>query len=115
MSPKLISTQRSLHISAVRMQPTCLEVRVHTQQSAWTHSNVRMHQRQQALFCSLTLEIYNGYAQAYMYLAQIAVHILQSQHMQHGAKRTRCKEVVGRGNITCSGMHHKSWVRRHRM
>jgi len=40
--------------------------------------------------------------------------IVRSQHMQHGAGRKRCKEVVGRGNITCSGMHHMSWGRRHR-
>ena len=31
------------------------------------------------------------------------------------AGRIRCKGVVGRGNITCSGMHHKSWGRRHWM
>ena len=80
-----------------------------------THSYVRMHQQQQALFCLPTLEMYVGYVQAYMYLAKIAVHIVRSLHMQHGAGRTRCKEVVGRENITCSGVHHKSWGRRHRM
>ena len=68
-----------------------------------------------ALFFPPTLGIYVGYSQAYMYLAKIAVHIVRSQHMQQGAGRTRCKEVVGRQNITCSGMHHTSWSRRHWM
>jgi len=93
-----VAYRRSTHV------PTCLEARVHTHRSVQTHSHVRMYQRQQALFCSTTLGIYVGYAQAYMYLAKIVVHIVRSQ-----------QEVVGRGNITCSGMHHKSWGRRHRM
>ena len=104
--PAFVAYRRSTHV------PTCLEARVHTHRSARTHSHVLMRQRQQALFCSPTLGIYVGYAQAYMYLSKIAVHIVRSQHMQHGAGRTRCKEVAGRGNITCSGMHHKSWGRR---
>ena len=31
--------------------------------------------------------------------------------------RTRCKKVMGRGNITCSGIQcdHKSWGRRHQL
>ena len=104
-----VAYRRSTHV------PTCLEARVHTHQSVQTHSHMRMHQRQQALFCSPTLGIYFGYAQAYMHLGKIAVHIVWRQHMQHGLGSTRCKEVVGRGNITCSGMHHKSWGRRHQM
>jgi len=54
-----------------------------------------------------------------MYSAKIVLHIVRSQHIQYGAGRTRYKEVVGNnevvGNITCSGMHHKSWGRRHQM
>ena len=65
-----VASRRSTHI------PTCLEARVHTHRSARTHSHVRIHQPQQALFCSPTLGIYVGYAQAYMYLAKIAVHII---------------------------------------
>ena len=43
--------------------------------------------------------LFRRYAHAYMYLAKIAVYIVRSQHTCNGS----------------SGMHHKSWCRRHRI
>jgi len=77
--PAFVAYRSSMHV------PACLEARVHTHRAAQTHSHVRMHQRQQALFCSPTLGIYVGYAQAYIYLAKIAVHIVWSQHTCNGS------------------------------
>jgi len=42
--PVVVAYRRSTHV------PTCLEARVHTHQSAWTHFHVRMHRDNQRCF-----------------------------------------------------------------
>ena len=77
--PAFVAYRRSTHV------PTYLEAHVHPHRAARMHSHVRMHQRQQAWFCLSTLGIYVGYAQAYMYSAKIAEHIVRSQHTCNGS------------------------------
>jgi len=64
--------------------PTCRKARVHTHREAHTHSYVRMHQQQQALFCSRTLGIDVLHTQPYMYSCRSAVHIVRTQESMCG-------------------------------
>ena len=83
MLPKLISARvrcisqkRSMH------SPACREARVHTHRAAHTHSLVRMHHRQQALFSSRTLG--SDVAKAYMYSRRSAMNIVRAEQSMRG-------------------------------